>query len=57
MIRLMLLFSPALVLLIWAGFIAVLGRTDTSVALWLLALAGSIVLHTWQEYQDFRSRR
>lgn len=47
-----LLYSPAVVCAVWAGLIAIWGRTDELVIGGAVALAFALVLHTWQEVED-----
>jgi positive regulator of sigma E activity len=45
----MLIYSPAIVVLLWAAYIEYLGRTDEAQVLWLLLFAISLWLHAREE--------
>lgn len=53
--KILALYSPAIVLLLWAAIIAAVGRSDALSIIGLLALAGALAVHIRQELNARRS--
>lgn len=57
MIRLLFLYSPAVVCALWAGAVAVVGHATAVIIIGALSLCVALVLHTCQSIRDARRRR